>query len=101
MVSLFWPTLYVDIVCSVCTCIYIECLIDVLCTADWLGSFSSLLSRYEPGTTRRTLWGKVAEFNDRIPVGTLSNGKYATDPGQLSLAIPPWVGAMSTSGADM
>jgi len=35
-------------------------------------------------------------MGDRLPAGKLS--RYVTShPGQLSLAIPPWVGAMSTS----
>jgi len=43
-----------------------------------------------------TLTPVSAWMGDRLRAGKLS--RYVTShPGQLSLAIPPWVGAMSTS----
>jgi len=63
----------------------------------WRGG-SALISIHEINLRRARLvlgWVTVSEFNSLC--GTCISGYVTNHPGQLSLAIPSWVGAMSTS----
>jgi len=73
-----------------CKCI---CLLNLTRIAEWrFGAVGRDVGRINEVTLRRARlvlgWVTVSEFNSRC--------RKFNHPGQLSLAIPLWVGAMST-----
>jgi len=64
-----------------------ELSLELLWLAVWLGLDQRTYS---------TLGPVSAWMGDRLWAGKLSR-QVTSDPGQLSLAIPPWVGELSTS----
>ena len=64
--------------------------------------YNKTLQKYNNSPADITIPGQHTEMGDRVRGSTPGVGKsvsvhITSHPGQLRLAIPPWVGAMSTS----